>query len=127
MVGAGRERSEPPSSARAGRGAIIPPKHLRRVLVHSMQTPEGAPSMAGRGRGKTKKGARGGRGGGRGRKAAAPSSPPTPADSPDHKNAPSQVDPSDLDPSRTPVHEPRADEPRVAKPQLAKKWHNYVG
>jgi hypothetical protein len=116
MVGAGRERSEPPSSARAGRGAIIPPQRLRRALVDSMQTPAGASSSAERGRGKTKRGARGGRGGGRGRKAAAPSSPPPPADSPDHRSAPSQVDPSDLDPSRTPVHEPRADEPRVAEP-----------
>ena len=78
MVGAGRERSEPPSSARAGRGAIIPPQHLRRALVDSMQTPAGASSSAGRGRGKTKRGAaRGGRGGGRGRKAVVPSSPPS--------------------------------------------------
>ena len=118
MVGLGRERSEPPSSARAGRGAIIPPQHLRRALVDSMQTPAGASSSAGRGRGKTKRGAaRGGRGGGRGRKAAAPSSPPPPADSPDHRSAPSQVDPSDLDPCWTPVHEPRDDEPLVPKPR----------
>ena len=89
MVGAGRERSEPPSSARAGRGAIIPPEHLRITLVHSMQTPADASSSAWRGRGKTKRGARGGRGGGRGRKATAPSSPPPPADSPDHRSAPS--------------------------------------
>src|SRR3990170_770728 len=106
MVGAGRERSEPPSLARAGRGAIIPSQHLRIALVDSMQTPAGASSSAGRGRAKMKRGARGGRGGGRGRKASAPSSPPPPADSPDHRSALSQVDPSDLDPSRTPVHEP---------------------
>ena len=74
MVGAGRERSEPPSSARAGRGASIPPQHLRRALIDSMQTPPvGAYSSVGRGRGRTKRLARGGRGGGRGRKAAAPS------------------------------------------------------
>ena len=115
MVGAGRERSEPPSSARAGRGAIIPPQHLRRALVDSMQTQAGASSSTGRGWGKTKKAARGGRGGGRGRKAAAPSSPPPPADSPGHRTAPSKVDPS-----RTPVHEPRADEPRVAEPSSHK-------
>ena len=117
MVGAGREHSEPPSSTRARRGAIIRPRHLRRVLVDSMQTPAGASSSAGRGRGKTKRGAaRGGRGGGRGRKPAAPSSLSRPAISPDHRSAPSQVEPSDLDPSRTPVHEPRAHEPRVAEP-----------
>ena len=58
-----------------------------------------------------KRGARGGRGGGRGRKAVVPSSPPSPADSPDHQSAPSQVESSDLDPSRTPVHEPRVTEP----------------
>ena len=83
-----------------------------------MQTPAGASSLAGRGRGKTNRGARGGRGGGRVRKAAAPSSPPPPADSPDHRSAPSQVDPSDLDPSRTPVHEPRVDERRADEPRV---------
>ena len=66
----------------AGRGAIIPPQHLRRVLVDSMQTLADASSSARRGRGKTKRdAARGVRGGWRGRKAAAPSSPPPPADS----------------------------------------------
>ena len=115
-VGAGREHSEPPSLACPRRGVVIPPQHLRRALVDSMQTPAGA-SSAERGRGKTKRGAtRGGRGGGRGRKAVAPSSPPTEADSPNHRSAPSQVEPSDLDPSRTPVHEPQADEPHVAVP-----------
>nr|XP_020147877.1 uncharacterized protein LOC109733088 [Aegilops tauschii subsp. strangulata] len=105
MVGAGRDRSEAPSSARAGRGVIIPPQHLRRALDDSMQTPVGASSSAGRGRGKPKRASRGGRGGGRGRKAAAPSLPPPPADSPDHRSAPSQEDWS-----RTPVHERRVDE-----------------
>ena len=89
MVGAGRERSEPPSSARARRGAIIPPQHLRRALVDSMQTPAGAFSSARRDRGKMKSAARGGRGGGRDRKVVAPSSPPPPTDSPDHRSAPS--------------------------------------
>ena len=118
MVGAGQEHFEPPSSsARAGRGAVIPPQYLRRELVDSMETPVGASSSTGRGQGKTMRGAaRGGHDEGRGRKAAAPSSPPPPTDSPDHRSAPSQVDPSDLDPSRTLVHEPRADEPRVAEP-----------
>ena len=112
MVGAGGERSEPPSLARAGRGAVIPPQPLRSALVDNMHTPTGASSSARRGQGKTKRGAaRGGRGGERGRKAAAPSSPPPPAKSPDHRGAPSQVEPSDLDLSWTPVHEPR-----VAKP-----------
>ena len=116
MVGAGRVRSEPPSSARARGAAIIPPQHLRRALDDSMETPAGTSSSAGRDRGKTKRAARGGRGGGRGRKAAAPSSPPPPADSLDHPSTPSQVDPSDMDPSWTLVHEPQADEPRVAEP-----------
>ena len=51
MVGAGRERSEAPSSARGGRGTSIPPQHLRRALDLGMQTPAGASSSAGRGRG----------------------------------------------------------------------------
>ena len=42
MVGAGRECFEPPSSACAGRGAIIPPQHLRRALVENMTTLAGA-------------------------------------------------------------------------------------
>ena len=108
MVGAGRERSEPPSSsACAGRGGYIPPQQLHRALVDSLETPAGPSSLAGRDQGKTKRGSRGGRGGGRGRKAVVPSSPPSPADSPDHQSAPSQVESSDLDPSRAPVHEPR--------------------
>ena len=117
MVGAGRERSEPPSySAHAGRGGYIPPQQLRRALVDSMMPPAGPSSSTGRGRGKKKRGSRGGRGGGRGRKAVVPSSPPPTAESPDHRSALSHVEPSDLDPSWTPVHEPRADEPRVAEP-----------
>jgi hypothetical protein len=52
MVGAGRERSEAPSSARGGRGSSIPPQSLRRVLDLSMQTPPAvASSSTGRGRG----------------------------------------------------------------------------
>ena len=61
MVGAGRERSEPPSSARAGRCVVIPPQHLRRVLVDIRQTTTGASSSTERGRGKTKRAARGAR------------------------------------------------------------------
>ena len=114
MVGAGRERSEPPSSARGGRGAVIPPQHLRRALVDSMHTPAGASSSARRGLGKTKRGtSRGGRGGGRGRKAATPSSPPPPAESPDHRAAPSEIEPSEVDPSMADA--PTADEPRAAE------------
>ena len=52
MVGAGRERSEAPTSARGGRGSSIPPHILRRALYLSMQTPSAvASSSAGRGRG----------------------------------------------------------------------------
>jgi hypothetical protein len=52
MVGAGRERSEAPTSARGGRGSSIPPHSLRRALDLSMQTPPAvASSSAGRGRG----------------------------------------------------------------------------
>jgi hypothetical protein len=52
MVGAGRERSEAPTSARGGRGSSIPPQSLRRALDLSMQTPPAvASSSAGRGRG----------------------------------------------------------------------------
>ena len=61
-------------------------------------------------------GARGGHGGGRGRKAATPSSPPPPAESPDHRTAPSEIEPSEVDPSRTPLHEPPADEPMADAP-----------
>ena len=111
MVGVGRERSEPPSLAHARRYDVIPPQHLQRALVDSMQTLAGASSSVGRGRGKMMRGARGGRGGGRGRKAATPSSPPPLADSPDHMITLFEVDPFDEDPSRTLVHEPRADEP----------------
>jgi hypothetical protein len=118
MVGAGRERSEAPSSARGGRGTSIPPQTLRRALYDSIGTPEGASSSAklptgrgGRGRGrKAPKVTRGGRG--RGRKAATPSSPPPPADSPEHRTA--TVDPSEVEATRTPVHEPRVDDPSVS-------------
>ena len=123
MVGAGRERSEPPSSARARRCVVIPPQHLRRALADNMHTPlapsAGPSSSVGRGRGKTKRGAgRGGRGAGRGRKVVLPSSPPPLAESPDHRSAPSQVDPSDLDPCRTPVYEPWDDELLVTEPRV---------
>src|SRR4051812_11679159 len=106
MVGAGRERSEAPTSARGGRGSSIPPQSLRRALDLSLQSPATvASSSAGGGGGgggkKKEKAARGGRGGGRGRKAATPSSPPPPAESPDHRTAPSEIDPSEVDPSRT--------------------------
>ena len=102
MVGKGPERSEPRASAPGRGGSIIPDQPLRRALLDSMQSaPAGPSSSAGRGRGRTKKAARGGRGSGRGRKAATPSSLPPPADSPDHRTAPSNVDPS-----RTMVHEP---------------------
>ena len=81
MVGAGRERSEAPSSARGGRGTSIPSQTLRRALYDSIGTPEGASSSAklptgrgGRGKKRATKGTRGGRG--RGTKAATPSSPP---------------------------------------------------
>ena len=115
MVGAGRERSEAPSSsARDGRGTSIPPQTLRRALYDSMGTPEGTSSSAklptgrgGRGKKRAPKGTRGGRG--RGRKAATPSSPPPPADSPEHRTA--TVDPSKVEATRTPVHEPRVDNP----------------
>ena len=122
MVGAGRERSGAPTSARGGRGSSIPPHSLRRALDLSLQSPATvASSSAGRGRvGKKKeKAARGGRGVGRGRKAATPSSPPPPAESPDHRAAPSEIEPSEVDPSMadTPTaDEPRADdEPRAAE------------
>ena len=116
MVGAGRERSEAPTSARGGKGSSIPPHSLRRALDLSLHSPATvASSSAGRGRGgkKKEKAARGGRGGGRGRKAATPSSPPPPAESPDHRTAPSEIEPFEVDPSRTPLHEPRAAEPRA--------------
>ena len=68
---------------------------------------------------KKEKAARGGRGVGRGRKAAMPYSPPSPAESPDHRAAPSEIEPSEVDPSMadTPTaDEPRADdEPRAAE------------
>src|SRR5215216_2801791 len=107
MVGKGPECPEPPASATGSGGSIIPPQPLRRALLDSMQTAAaGASSSAGRGRGRTKKAARGGRGSGRCRKAATPSSPPPPADSPDHRTAPSGVDSSG-----TPVHEPPVADP----------------
>ena len=70
MVGLGRERSEPPTSAR-GRGVVIAPQNLRRALVDSMHTPPapsaGASSLAGRGgRGKKRVACRAGCGTGRG-------------------------------------------------------------
>ena len=114
MVGAGRERSGAPTSARGGRGSSIPPHSLRRALDLSLQSPATvASSSAGRGRGgkKKEKAARGGRGGGRGRKAATPSSPPPPAESPDHRAAPSEIEPSEVDPSMADA--PTADEPRA--------------
>ena len=52
MVGAGRERSGAPTSARGGRGSSIPPHSLRRALDLSLQSPATvASSSAGRGRG----------------------------------------------------------------------------
>ena len=125
MVGAGRERSGAPTSARGGRGSSIPPHSLRRALDLSLQSPATvASSSAGRGRGgKKEKAARGGRGVGRGRKAATPSSPPPPAESPDHRAAPSEIEPSEVDPSMADAptaDEPRADdEPRAAEPRAA--------
>ena len=119
MVGAGRERSRAPTSARGGRGSSIPPHSLRRALDLSLQSPVTvASSSAGRGRGgkKKEKAARGGRGVERGRKAATPSSPPPPAESPDHRAASSKIEPSEVDPSRTPLHEPPADEPMADTP-----------
>ena len=131
MVGLGRERSEPPTSAR-GRGVVIPPQNLRRALVDSMHTPPapsaGASSSAGRGgRGKKRGGGRGGRGAGRGRKVVLPSSPPPPAESPDHRSAPSQVDPSDLDPCRSPVHEPRVNELWSSSLRSTSLWSPSLG
>ena len=125
MVGAGRERSGVPTSARGGRGSSIPPHSLRRALDLSLQSPATvASSTAGRGRGgKKEKAARGGRGNRRGRKAATPSSPPPPAESPAHRAAPSEIEPSEVDPSMADAptaDEPRADdEPRAAEPQAA--------
>ena len=121
MVGAGRERSRAPTSARGGRGSSIPPHSLRRALDLSLQSPATvASSSAGRGRGgKKEKAARGGCGIGRGRKAATPSSPPPPAESPDHRAAPSEIEPSEVDPSMadapTADDKPRAAEPRAAE------------
>jgi len=52
MVGAGRERSEAPTSARGGKGISIPPHSLRRALDLSLHSPATvASSSAGRGRG----------------------------------------------------------------------------
>ena len=41
----------------------------------------------------------------------------TPAESPDHRAAPSEIEPSEVDPSRTPLHEPPADEPMSDAPR----------
>ena len=114
MVGAGRERSEAPSSARGGRGTSIPPHTSPESVVRQYADTGGrffvgaCPPGEEVGEGGREDG-RGGRGGGRGRKAATPSSPPPPADSPEHRTA--RVDPSEVEATRTPVHEPRVDEP----------------
>ena len=123
MVGAGRERSEDPSSSARGARSSIPHAPLRRALLDSMATPPGPSSstaVPSRGRGKKKRGA-GARGRGRGCTvtARAPSSPPPPAVSPEHVTA--RVDSSEEEATRTPVHEPPvhgswAHEPRVDWP-----------
>ena len=91
MVGAGRERSEAPSSSARGGRSSIPHAPLRRALLDSMATPPGPSSstaVPSRGRGKKKRGG-GARGRGRGGRVTltAPSSPPPPAVSPEHVTA----------------------------------------
>ena len=118
MVGAGRERSEAPSSLARGVRSSIPHAPLRRALLDSMATPPGPSSSTavpsrGRGKGGKKRGARGRGRGGR-VTARAPSSPPPPAVSPGHVTA--RVDSSEEEATRTPVHEPSAHEPRVDGP-----------
>ena len=119
MVGAGRERSEAPSSSARGGRSSSPHAPLCRALLDSMATPPGPSSSTavpsrGRGKGGKKRGV-GSRGCLRGgRQALQPSSPPPPVVSPEHVTA--RVDSSEEEATRTSVHEPSAHEPRVDGP-----------
>ena len=120
MVGAGRERSEAPSSSARGGRSSIPHAPLRRALLGSMATPPGPSSstaVPGRGRGKGGK-KRGARDRGRGGRvtARAPSSPPPPAVSPEHVTG--RVDSSEEEATRTPVHEPPVNGPSAHEPRV---------
>ena len=122
MVGAGRERSEDPSSSARATRSSIPHAPLRRALLDSMATPPGPSSstaVPSRGRGRKRGGGARGRGRGGRVTSTEPSSPPPPAVSPEHVTA--RVDSSEEEATRTPVHEPRvhghsAHEPRVDGP-----------
>src|SRR3954463_8575594 len=108
MVGAGRERTEAPSSSAHGARSSIPHAPLCRALLDSMVTPPGPSSstaVPSRGRGKKKRGG-GARCRGRGGRvnATEPSSPPPPAVSPEHVTA--RVDSSEEEATQTLVHEP---------------------
>ena len=117
MVGAGRERSEAPSSSARGGRSSIPHAPLRRVFLDSMATPtcpSSSTAVPSRGRGRKRGGGARGRGRGGRVTARAPSSPPPPAVSPEHVTA--RVYSSEEEATRTPVHEPSAHEPRVDWP-----------
>ena len=119
MVGAGRERSEAPSSSARGGRSSIPHVPLHRALLDSMSTPPGPSSstaVPSRGRGRKRGGGARGRGRGGRVTARAPSSPPPPAVSPEHVTA--RVDSSEEEATRTPVHEPLVHGSLTHKPRV---------
>ena len=107
MVGKGPQRPEPPASAIGRGGSIIPAQPLRKALLDRMQTAAtGASSTAGRGWGGRRKLVEVEVAAGDVGRLLRLTRRHPPADSPDHRIAPSEVDPS-----RTLVHQPPVADP----------------